>query len=188
MQERASSTGVGRASRARLGAVFAAALVAVVVAGLAGGLVRALAVTAPPSPSPTGTTVLKVGWVDEPDNLNPFIGTSTSSFLIFHLNYDMLTGYKASNVDPAPELATSWSHSPDGDNIGKLLAGYLGAIGIDVKFQYMDEGAMNIDSYLYVHPRGGATTAKSSGPLITFLVTAAIAIVLIVVALVMRRR
>ncbi len=197
-----------------------------------------------------------------------------------------------------------------GDNIGKLLAGYLGAIGIDVKFQYMDEGAMNdylyntvggkfvpnmdlyiynwtgdvdpmfifsifltnqingwsdcawssptydelyarqasaidptrrqailyemqqllyqqspyiilaypngleavntsrwtgwvqspsgdgsaiysidnIDSYLYVHPRGGAATAKSSGPLITFLVTAASAIVLVVVALVMRHR
>ncbi len=112
MRERASSTGTGRASWGRLAAVLAAALAAVVVAGLAGGLVRALAVTAPPSPA--GTTVLKVGWVNEPDNLNPFIGTSTSSFLIFHLNYDMLTGYKASNVDPAPELATSWSHSPDG--------------------------------------------------------------------------
>ena len=36
---------------------------------------------------------------------------------------------------------------PQGDNIGKLLAGYLGAIGIDVKFVYMDEGAMN--DYLY---------------------------------------
>jgi len=36
---------------------------------------------------------------------------------------------------------------PQGDNIGKLLAGYLGAIGIRVKFTYMDEGAMN--DYLY---------------------------------------
>jgi peptide/nickel transport system substrate-binding protein len=199
---------------------------------------------------------------------------------------------------------------PQGDDIGKLLAGYLGAIGIDVKFTYMDEGAMNdylyntvggkfvpnmdmyiynwtgdvdpmfifsifltnqingwsdcawsdptydrlyeqqasaidpsrrqailfqmqqilyqqspyiilaypkgleavntsrwtgwvqspsgdgsaiysvdnIDSYLYVHPRSGAATARSSGPLITFLVTAAISVVLIVIWLVMRRR
>ena len=204
---------------------------------------------------------------------------------------------------------------PQGDNIGKLLAGYLGAIGIEVKFTYMDEGAMNdylyntvggkfvpnmdlyvynwtgdvdpmfifsifltnqingwsdcawsnadlrpplrrsrrppidpvkrqadprsrcsssstsrrptsssptrrgsrpstraagragcsrrpatgsaiystdnIDSYLYVHPvtgGSGAATAKSSGPLITFLVTAAIAVVLIVIAVVLRRR
>ena len=49
----------------------------------------------------------------------------------------------------------------------------------------------NIDSYLYVHPVSGgdgAVTAKSSGPLITFLVTAAIAVVLIVIALVLRRR
>ena len=112
MRELASSAGTGRAGWRRSAVVLAAALAAVVVAGLAGGLVRALAVTG--SPAPAGTTVLKVGWVNEPDNLNPFIGTSTSSFLIFHLNYDMLTGYKASNVDPAPELATSWSHSPDG--------------------------------------------------------------------------
>ena len=202
---------------------------------------------------------------------------------------------------------------PQGDNIGKLLAGYLGAIGIKVRFTYMDEGAMNdylyntvsgkfvpnmdlyvynwtgdvdpmfifsifltnqingwsdcawsnatydrlyaeqaaavdpvkrqavliqmqqllyqqtpyvilaypkgleavntsrwtgwvqspadvgsaiystdnIDSYLYVHPvtgGSGTATAKSSGPLITFLVTAAVAVVLIVIAVVLRRR
>jgi peptide/nickel transport system substrate-binding protein len=49
----------------------------------------------------------------------------------------------------------------------------------------------NIDSYLFVHPAhagNGAAAAKSSGPLITFLVTAAIAVVLIVVWLVLRRR
>ncbi|MGZ4199905.1 MAG: ABC transporter substrate-binding protein, partial [Thermoleophilia bacterium] len=114
MEELARGAGAGRRTgRRRSAVVLAAALAAVFIAGLAGGLVQALAVASSPSPA-GGTTVLKVGWVNEPDNLNPFIGTSTSSFLIYHLNYDMLTGYRASDVGPAPELAVSWSHSADG--------------------------------------------------------------------------
>ncbi len=96
----------------RVGAVVAAVALAALACGLAGGLTQALAVSG--SPSPAGAVVLKVGWINEPDNLNPFIGTSTSSFLIFHLNYDMLTGYRARDVAPAPELATSWSSSDGG--------------------------------------------------------------------------
>jgi peptide/nickel transport system substrate-binding protein len=64
---------------------------------------------------------------------------------------------------------TGWVQSPSGD--GSAI------YSVD-----------NIDSYLYVHPSGGAAAARSNGPLITFLVTAAIAIVLIVVVLVWRRR
>ena len=104
----AGSAGAAR----RLYVVFVAALGLLLATGLATGFTRALAVSG--SPAPAGATVLKVGWVNEPDNLNPFIGTSTSSFLIFHLNYDMLTGYRASDVAPAPELATSWSSSAGG--------------------------------------------------------------------------
>ncbi len=88
-------------------------LALVLCAGVAFGLAGAFAVAGSPSPA-TGKVTLKVGWVNEPDNLNPFIGYSTSSYLICHLNYDLLTGYKASNVEPAPELAASWSHSADG--------------------------------------------------------------------------
>jgi peptide/nickel transport system substrate-binding protein len=107
-----ASSAVGRRGHRRPAGLLAAALAVVAAAGLTSGLVRALADSG--SPAPTARIVLRVGLVNEPDNLNPFIGTSTSSYLIFHLNYDMLTGYKASNVDPAPELARSWSHSPDG--------------------------------------------------------------------------
>jgi peptide/nickel transport system substrate-binding protein len=103
------TTSLGR----RVAGVVVAAALAGLACGLAGGLTRALAVSGSPSPA-RATVVLKVGWVNEPDNLNPFVGTSTSSFLIFHLNYDMLTGYRARDVAPAPELATSWSRSADG--------------------------------------------------------------------------
>ena len=119
-ERRESGRGHGEARhRGRLAALLAVALAVVAAAGLACGLVRALADSG--APAPTAKVVLRVGLVNEPDNLNPFIGTSTSSYLIFHLNYDMLTGYKASNVDPSPELARSWSHSPD----GKIWTFYL---------------------------------------------------------------
>ena len=66
------------------------------------------------SPSPSNKVILRVGWTQEPDSLNPFIGYETSAYEIFHLNYDLLVGFKASDLSPAPELATSWSHSSDG--------------------------------------------------------------------------
>jgi peptide/nickel transport system substrate-binding protein len=89
------------------------AVAAVLVAGVVWGVVGALASSTPPSPT-AGATVLHVGWTAEPDNLNPFIGYESSALEIFHLNYDFLVGFRASDLQPVPELATSWSHSPDG--------------------------------------------------------------------------
>jgi peptide/nickel transport system substrate-binding protein len=91
------------------------ALAALLACGLAGGVVSAFgADTSSPAASPAGKVVLHVGWTAEPDNLNPFIGYETSSLELFHLNYDYLVGYRASDLRPVPELATSWEHSPDG--------------------------------------------------------------------------
>ena len=91
---------------AQLAAFVACCLLA---AGLATGLTAALA-SSPSASPPAARVTLRVGWVNEPDNLNPFIGYSTSSYLIYHLNYDQLTGYKASDVTPAADLAESWTH------------------------------------------------------------------------------
>ncbi len=102
----------GKARRRRPAALAALAVCCLLAAGLAAGLTTALA---SPSASPSaGKVTLRVGWVNEPDNLNPFIGYSTSSYLIYHLNYDQLTGYKASDVTPDPDLAESWSHDASG--------------------------------------------------------------------------
>ena len=76
------------------------------------GLGSALA--ADPSASPSGDkVVLHVGWTNDPDNLNPFIGAETSSYEIWLLNYDFLTGYSP-DLQPTPDLATSWETSADG--------------------------------------------------------------------------
>jgi peptide/nickel transport system substrate-binding protein len=87
-------------------------LAGVLFTGLAWGLGSALA--ADPSASPAaGKVVLHVGWTNDPDNLNPFIGAETSSYEIWLLNYDFLTGY-STDLQPVPDLATSWDTSADG--------------------------------------------------------------------------
>ncbi len=82
-------------------------------AGLVWGIGGALAAS---SPSPSGSAKViraQFGTTFDADNLNPFIGYSGTSYEIFHLNYDFLVGYGV-NLEPRPELATSWSTSPDG--------------------------------------------------------------------------
>ncbi len=108
------TSSIRRTTSSRRLLLLALAGAAVLLAGLGAGLAQAVAgETASPSPAASKVT-LRVGWVNEPDNLNPFIGYSTSSYLVYHLNYDQLTGYKAANVSPSPDLAESWTTSPDG--------------------------------------------------------------------------
>jgi peptide/nickel transport system substrate-binding protein len=66
------------------------------------------------SPSPSGDTTFRVGWLLEPDNLNPFIGLLGQDYEIWHLNYDCLVGFDAKDLSPRPEIAESWQVSPDG--------------------------------------------------------------------------
>jgi peptide/nickel transport system substrate-binding protein len=61
-----------------------------------------------------GSTIFRVGWLLEPDNLNPFIGLLGQDYEIWHLNYDFLVGFNPKDLSPRPELAESWSVSPDG--------------------------------------------------------------------------
>jgi peptide/nickel transport system substrate-binding protein len=100
------------ARRRRPRLLLLALVAGLLAAGLASGLGSALA--ADPSASPGGDkVVLHVGWTNDPDNLNPFIGAETSAYEIWLLNYDFLTGYSL-DLKPTPDLATSWETSPDG--------------------------------------------------------------------------
>ena len=89
-------------------ALVTAALAALLALTLCGA---ALAST---SPSPAATTTLHIGWLQEPDNLNPFIGIQGTDYMLWHMNYDFLVGFDAKTLEPRPELATKWSVSPDG--------------------------------------------------------------------------
>jgi len=90
------------------------AVAAVLVAGLAVGIGGALAADESPSPA-DGKVVLKLGWTNEPDNLNPFVGYETSNYEVWSLNYDMLCGFGLDGgPDPDRGLAESWGVSDDG--------------------------------------------------------------------------
>ena len=87
------------------------ALAVVLLGGLVWGTASALSAT---SPSPgAAKVVLRIGTTQDVDNLNPFMGYSTTAYEVYHLNYDLLVGYRASDGASEPELADSWSTSPD---------------------------------------------------------------------------
>jgi peptide/nickel transport system substrate-binding protein len=69
------------------------------------------------SPAPgTGKTTLRLGWTNDPDNLNPFIGYESSSYEIWAINYDLLVGFRAEDMENVPGigLASAWEVSDDG--------------------------------------------------------------------------
>ncbi len=69
------------------------------------------------------TGVLRVGWVSEPDLLNPFTFSSSAAGEVLMLIYDNLLVYDA-QLKPSAGLATSWTYSPDGKDITyKLRSG-----------------------------------------------------------------
>ena len=89
--------------------------IAVLAGGLLWGVASALGSSASPSPA-TGKVVLRLGWLADPDNLNPFIGQTSQAFTLFYMNYDTLVGLNASDVTPnrTTGLATGWTTSANG--------------------------------------------------------------------------
>jgi peptide/nickel transport system substrate-binding protein len=89
--------------------------VAVLVAGLVWGLTGALAESESPAPA-GGKTTLRLGWTNDPDNLNPFIGYESSSYEVWAINYDLLVGFRAEDMSNQPGigLASAWETSDDG--------------------------------------------------------------------------
>jgi peptide/nickel transport system substrate-binding protein len=90
-----------------------AALMLALLVLLVGLVAVPVASASSPSASSAPTT-FRVGWLLEPDNLNPFIGLLGQDYEIWHLNYDFLVGFEAKDLSPKPELAESWTVSPDG--------------------------------------------------------------------------
>lgn len=97
-------------TRARL-AVFVLVAVALVVTLAVG--VPALADDGS-SPGTDGKVVLRVGWITDPDNLNPFVGIEQSSYELYHISYDFLTDFGDDYLETVPGLAESWESSEDG--------------------------------------------------------------------------
>jgi peptide/nickel transport system substrate-binding protein len=91
---------------------LAAAIVAIVA--VATGTALAVSSSAASAATSSGSLVVRIGQLQNPDNLNPFIGIQGLDYQIWHLNYDFLVGFDSKTLAPRPELATKWSVSPDG--------------------------------------------------------------------------
>ena len=84
------------------------------VVGIVWGLASALAASPAASPSSSsGKVVLRLGWTEEPDNLNVFIGYQDTSYEIWALNYDELFGAGDRN-QPMLDLATEFPTQQNG--------------------------------------------------------------------------
>ena len=99
------------------GRLLIAAVVVLLIVGLSWGIGSALAADDTASPAADGgKTVLRLGWTNDPDNLNPFIGYESSSYEIWAINYELLVGFRAEDYANVPDvgLATGWETSDDG--------------------------------------------------------------------------
>jgi peptide/nickel transport system substrate-binding protein len=98
-----------------------AVLTLILLAGLAWGMTTAFAASSSPSslPSPPpsdGKVTLRIGSLSDPDNLNPFLGTTASAYTIWYMNYDPLVGLNSADMTPDKNigLASDWTSTPDG--------------------------------------------------------------------------
>jgi peptide/nickel transport system substrate-binding protein len=57
--------------------------------------------------------VLKIGWGQDVQTLNPFVAQDEENFRIWALNWDLLVNFNPDDVSPAPGIAESWDISKD---------------------------------------------------------------------------
>jgi peptide/nickel transport system substrate-binding protein len=99
----------------RLGAALVAAGLVVAPATLAAASTSAspsASGSASASPSADKTT-FTVGFLQDVDSLNPFVGILASSYEVWGVTYDQLIGYGQKDFAPVPQLAESWTESAD---------------------------------------------------------------------------
>jgi peptide/nickel transport system substrate-binding protein len=57
--------------------------------------------------------ILKIGWAQAPNTLNPFVGQDEEDYSIWAINWDLLVNFSPKDLTPAPGIAESWDVSDD---------------------------------------------------------------------------
>ena len=75
----------------------------------------AVAVTALPAGAQDDAKkkVLKLGWGQDAQTLNPFVAQDEENFRVWALNWDLLVNFSPDDLSPAPGIAKSWDVSKD---------------------------------------------------------------------------
>lgn len=89
---------------------IALAVAAFVLALVASAAVAQEGTTAAPSGA---ENVLRIGWAQDPDTLNPFTGQNEEDYTVWALNWDLPINFSPKTLGPAPGIAKSWEVSDD---------------------------------------------------------------------------
>jgi peptide/nickel transport system substrate-binding protein len=73
----------------------------------------AAAITALPAGAQDKKKVLKIGWAQDVQTLNPFVAQDEENFRLWALNWDLLVNFSPDDLTPAPGIAKSWDISKD---------------------------------------------------------------------------
>ena len=134
-------------------------------------LVRAGPAAGESSPAPGGATTLRIGWVQEPDNLNPFIGIQGTDYMLWHMNYDFLVGFDAEDPRAAAGAGHEWEVSDDGKVwTFTIRSGAIWHDGVPVTasdvaftFNYINENQLlNLSAYTDGITKAGPSTTPRS--------------------------
>jgi peptide/nickel transport system substrate-binding protein len=66
--------------------------------------------------------VLRIGWGQDPQTLNPFVGLDEEAYTVWAMTWDLLVNYDPQTMDPAPGIAESWEVSDDKKTVTFTLA------------------------------------------------------------------
>jgi peptide/nickel transport system substrate-binding protein len=82
---------------------------------LAAAVVLAVAVVSPvgAQDSKQAESVLKIGWAQDPQTLNPFVGLDEEDYTAWAINWDLLVNFNPKDFSPVPGIAESWDVSND---------------------------------------------------------------------------
>jgi len=110
---------MGSTSHRRTPFVIVLLLLAALAVSLVAGLTSTAAEETASPAAGDEKVIYRVGWPDEPDSMNPYIGYTAEAFEIWYLNYDALIGFDAATLSPmkgeeSTGLATDWTTSEDG--------------------------------------------------------------------------
>jgi len=78
--------------------------------------------TADESGGAQGEEVLRIGWAQDPQTLNPFIGLDEEDYTVWAINWDLLVNFNPEDLSPAPGIAESWEISDDRKTVTFKLA------------------------------------------------------------------
>ena len=112
--------------------------------------VAVAAVALPAGAQDSEKKVLKIGWAQDPQTLNPFVAQDEENFTVWSLNFDLLVNFGTDDLGPVPGIAESWKVSPDKRTITfKLIEGARWSDGepitsADVKYSLDELGGSGL--------------------------------------------